>query len=181
MSPGAHLLFSWYSGATLLKNTRERRLVALAGIAPDIDGVGIFVDKITGTTNYFLQYHHVVGHSLVFAVLFSMMAFGLARTQRLLTLGLAFLAFHLHILCDLIGSRGSSGYQWPIHYLYGINNDLVWTVNWQWELNAWPNLLVMAVLVGLIIPVARLKRASFLEIFSARLDREAFTLFKRYI
>ncbi|MCP4326187.1 MAG: metal-dependent hydrolase, partial [Alteromonadales bacterium] len=63
MSPGTHLLFSWLSTAEILKNRRERAIVSLSGIAPDIDGAGIIVDEITGTTDLYFQYHHYLGHS----------------------------------------------------------------------------------------------------------------------
>jgi inner membrane protein len=44
MSPITHLLISW-SVANISKiNRRERALVTLAGVVPDIDGTGLIID-----------------------------------------------------------------------------------------------------------------------------------------
>jgi hypothetical protein len=38
MSPLTHLLASWIVAAKTTDNPRDRRLVTLAGVAPDLDG-----------------------------------------------------------------------------------------------------------------------------------------------
>lgn len=181
MSPGAHLLFSWLSGIELLKNRRERSFVALAGIAPDLDGLGVIVDKITRTTNYFFQHHHYLGHSIFAAILFASIASFLSKTQKITVWLLSFFVIHLHILCDVIGSRGPDGYQWPVYYLYPIFPNLGLTWKHQWELNAWQNLLILFVLFCISFYYAATKQISFLEVFSSRLDKEAFAMYKKYV
>ncbi len=107
MSPLTHLLASWIVAAKTTDNLRDRRLVTLAGVAPDLDGLGLFVDAAkgaftTGKFFYYPEYHHWLAHGLPGAVGCSILlaAFG-SRRWRVLWLSL--LTFHLHLLCDLIG------------------------------------------------------------------------------
>ena len=44
MSPETHLLASWIIAAKTTDNPRDCRLVTLAGILPDLDGLGLIVD-----------------------------------------------------------------------------------------------------------------------------------------
>ena len=75
MSPLTHLLLSWPL-ANIPKNTtrRQRVLVTVAGIIPDLDGLGYVPDQLTRQltetpTDFFHQAHHVYGHNLGFALL----------------------------------------------------------------------------------------------------------------
>jgi hypothetical protein len=83
---------------------------------------------------------------------------------------LAFLAFHLHLLGDLVGSRGPDGYQWPIPYFFPFSTD--WTLTWQgqWELNAWPNILVSLLMLALTLYIAWKRGRSPLEMISLKAD-----------
>jgi len=80
------------------------------------------------------------------------------------------LAFHLHLLGDLVGSRGPDGYQWPIPYLYPFSAQ--WTLAWpgQWELNAWPNILITALVLGITLYLAWKRGCSPLEMVSLKAD-----------
>ncbi len=42
MNPEVHLFASWVIGAKTTDNPRDCRLVALAGILPDLDGLGLW-------------------------------------------------------------------------------------------------------------------------------------------
>lgn len=181
MSPGAHLLISWLSGVEVLKATRQRALVALSGIAPDIDGLGAVIDKVSSTTNFYFEYHHKLGHSILSAVVVATIAAVLASSQKWAVFTLSFIAVHLHILCDVIGSKGPDGYQWPIYYLYPISSDLQLTWSGQWLLSGWQNQLIMLCLFIASGYYAVRKKITFLEVFSTRLDREAFKMFDRYV
>ncbi len=44
VSPETHLLASWIIAAKTTDNARDCRLVTLAGILPDADGLGVIVD-----------------------------------------------------------------------------------------------------------------------------------------
>jgi hypothetical protein len=59
---------------------------------------------------------------------------------------------HLHLLCDLIGSRGPDPYDiWPIYYLAPFSEEL--TLQWQgqWALDAWPNMVVTGLLIAYVL------------------------------
>ncbi len=179
MTFGAHLLSSWLLSVTLLKQRRERVLVTLAGVAPDLDALGGAVDSIIGTTDFYGKYHHYLGHSLFSAIIVSATMTFFAKAQRRTVWFLSFLVMHLHLLCDLVGSRGPDGYQWPIYYLYPFNSDIKFVWSGQWELNAWQNLLFLAVLFTLCSLVIRYKSFSFLELISETFDQKAITIYRK--
>jgi hypothetical protein len=87
-----------------------------------------------------------------------------------LTAGLVFLSVHLHLLEDLIGSRGPDGYQWPIPYFepFSKAGDLTWRV--QWALNGWPNLAITTGLLLLTLYLALARGFSPLEMISPGAD-----------
>lgn len=70
MNPITHFLAGW----TLLERTQATRrdgaLVALVGMAPDLDGLGIVIDFATRTlglpeTDYYQEFHRRYGHGLL--------------------------------------------------------------------------------------------------------------------
>ena len=97
------------------------------------------------------------------------MAAALAK-RRLITAGLALFAFHLHLFCDLIGSRGPEGYQWPIPYLFPFSD--IWKLTWkgQWELNAWPNLMITLLVLSAALYLSWKRGCSPLELISQKAD-----------
>src|SRR2546421_3013149 len=105
-----------------------------------------------------------------FSLLATILCLVLAR-QRWKTAGLAFVSFHLHLVCDLIGARGPEGEQWPIPYLLPFSNH--WQLSWhgQWALNAWPNVVLTAIALLSAIYLAWRRGFSPLEIFSVRGDK----------
>jgi membrane-bound metal-dependent hydrolase YbcI (DUF457 family) len=137
MSPVTHFLTGWVLANSASLGRRERALVALAGVVPDIDGLGIVAEYLTRNSRHplewFSTYHHSL-HSLPFAVVVAAVTFVLA-TQRWKTASLAFLSFHIHLLEDLVGSRGPDGYQWPNSIfgavLSGLRSDLARTMGAQ--------------------------------------------------
>lgn len=107
MQVPTHLAISWLIGHRLTER-RDRRLVAWSGVAPDLDALSIL-----GGVGAYSEYHHVLTHGLVACVLFTALWTALAR-QRWKVLLLSLAAFHLHLICDLLGS----GVDWPIVYFY---------------------------------------------------------------
>lgn len=180
MSPGSHLLFSWLSTAEVLKARRERVLVSISGVAPDIDGLGLIIDKLTGSTNFYFQYHHYLGHSIFSAIVISTLVTLLAQSQKVVVFLLSFLLVHIHILFDVIGSKSPDGYQWPIYYFYPLNSEYGLTWSGQWELNAWQNNVIMLFLLLGCAYYAITKRITFLEVFSSHLNKEAFKMYSKY-
>ncbi|MGD9162606.1 MAG: metal-dependent hydrolase [Desulfobacteraceae bacterium] len=169
MNPATHLLLGWSLASACNINRRERALVTIAGVIPDIDGAGIFIDFFTSGKypSLYVKYHHVLGHNIGFCIFFCLLGFSLAR-RRITTILLVFLSFHIHLLGDLAGSMGPDGYQWPVPYLLPFSD--AWQLVWpgQWELNAWPNFAITFV-AGLIMFFIAWKRGiSPLEIVSVK-------------
>lgn len=151
MSPITHGLVAWTLAAGL-RERRDRALVLLAGVVPDLDGIGLPIDllgRVSGawTTDYWGQWHHEVGHTLGWALVTTGVATALAK-RRVVVAVTAFAAFHLHLLGDLVGGRGPDGYQWPIPWLSPFSEAPRLTWAGQWELNAWPNIAITGVLLG---------------------------------
>ncbi|HYI13070.1 MAG TPA: hypothetical protein VEK57_28750 [Thermoanaerobaculia bacterium] len=95
----------------------------------------------------------------------------LARGRRWLTAGVAFVAVHLHLLGDLVGSRGPDEYQWPIPYLYPFSAEPQLTWAGQWHLNAWPNIAFTAALIVATTALAWARGYSVVSLMSSRGDR----------
>ena len=173
MNPVSHLLTGWVVANTADLMPRDRALVTLAGVVPDIDGLGIIAEILTEQTAFpllwYSKYHHVLCHNLGFGLLLAVTAI-LFSIRRWMTAFLVLVVFHLHLLGDLVGSRGPDGYQWPIPYWTPFSDG--WKLMWtgQWELNAWPNVLITALLLAATIYIARRKGCSPLEMVSKRAD-----------
>jgi inner membrane protein len=170
MSPLTHLLASWIVAAKTTDNLRDRRLVTLAGIAPDVDGLGLIAD-ITVGTHYYPQYHHWLTHGLAGALVFSTLlaVFGQRRWR---VFALSTLTFHLHLLCDLIGSRGPDKTDvWPILYFGPISQHPMWSWKYQWRLDGWQNMVITLALLAWSFLLAIKIGDSFVGVFNRRADR----------
>jgi len=174
MNPVTHLLVGWTVANTTTLTQRERALVAIAGIVPDVDGFGIVTDLLTRNSEHPLElwgrFHHVLAHNLGFGLGVGLAAFALSR-RRWVTASLALLSFHLHLAGDLLGARGPDGDQWPIPYLSPYSQD--WQLTWmgQWALNAWPNFVITGALLLLAFYLAWRCAVSPLELVSSRADQ----------
>lgn len=183
MSPVTHFLTGWALANVARLDRRDRALVTLAAVIPDVDGLGFIPELLTRGSSHpllwFSQYHHAL-HTLLFAVVVTAVAFALAKSPPLLptpailriagdpvrkgraparwmTAALVFVGFHIHLLEDVAGARGPDGYAWPIPYLQPFSNAWNWTWAGQWGLNAWPNVAITCALlvVGIWIAVKR--------------------------
>jgi inner membrane protein len=148
-------------------------LVTLASVAPDLDGLGIIPEVLTRNSSHpllwFSDYHHTL-HTLAFALVVAAVSFVFA-TRKWMTGFLALLSFHLHLLEDLLGSRGPDGDQWPIPYLQPFSSVLQLTWRGQWALNAWPNIFLTVVLLLATFWLAWRRGFSPLERISSKADR----------
>ena len=174
MNPITHFLVSWDLANVVPFERRDRALITLAGVIPDIDGFGAIPELLTRNSDHPLfwwtDYHHILEHNLPFGLLITIGSFTIAK-KRWKTALLAFFTFHLHILGDVLGGRGPDGYQWPIPYLYPFSDT--WLLVWkgQWELNAWPNFVVTGIALFLMFFLAWRRGFSPLEMVSAFADR----------
>jgi hypothetical protein len=121
MSSGSHPLASWLLANAMGFEHRERRIVALAGLAPDLDGLGYLIDRyneFVGVDSfYYQQFHHVIGHNLLASAAIATCAALIAARRRAVVFAASMLADHLHFLCfcvmyldrkDLTGISGQS-------------------------------------------------------------------------
>ena len=129
MSPVTHFLTGWVLANAADLNRRDRAVVTLAAVVPDVDGLGIVAEILTRHSQHpmlwFSDYHHAL-HTLLFALFVSLCAF-LISTRKWISATLALVAFHLHLLEDLVGSRGPDGFNWPIPYLFPFSSRWIWT------------------------------------------------------
>jgi hypothetical protein len=173
MSPITHFLTGWVFANCAKLGQRERTLVTLSCVAPDMDGLGIIPELLTRNSAHpllwFTLYHHK-SHTLAFALVVGAAAFALAR-QKWKTALLALLSFHIHLFEDVIGSRGPDGYQWPIPYLEPFSSSVQLAWHGEWKLNAWPNVAITAALLVTTFWLAWRRGFSPLEMISAWADR----------
>src|SRR6266702_6687446 len=175
MSPETHLFASWLVAAKTTRNLRDCRLVTLAGIPPDADGLGLVVDWITNArggvqTALYPEYHHFLLHGAFGAVLIAATMAAFAQ-DRWRVAWLALITFHLHLVCDLVGSRGPSPQDlWPIFYFGPFDKEPMWLWHGQWRLDAWRNRLLTVCLFGFALFMAPAKGYSVAGVFSSRLD-----------
>ena len=123
-------------------NPRDCRLVTLAGILPDADGLGLLIDLpnrffFHKEAFFYPQYHHWLLHGVLGGVFTAVLLTCFAR-QHLRVALLAFAVFHLHLLCDLVGSRGPAPNDlWPIFYFGPFSTRPMWMWHGQWRLDGW--------------------------------------------
>lgn len=187
MSPGAHFIGSWLVASAVTKTPRDRKLITLAGILPDFDGLGMVVDITKGlfsgeATNYhfYHQFHHLLGHGWPAALVICGLLAGFA-TKRVRVFGFCLLTFHLHLLCDLLGSRGPSPSDlWPISYGEPLFRHPIWFWKNQWRLDGWQNQISFVfILFGSLWQSVRVGH-SFVEVFSRRADEVFVRVLKKW-
>jgi hypothetical protein len=170
MSPVTHFFIGWLIANAVKIEQRDRAFVTIAGVVPDIDGLTFIADLVSRNGDWYGEYHHVLAHNIMLAFLVTLCGFMYAK-RRLVTALLIFVSFHLHLLGDIAGSRGSDGYQWPIAYLWPFSNSLQLTWEGQWLLNAWQNIAITAIVFCLLLFLAWKRGYSPLEMISAKADR----------
>ncbi|MBI4852194.1 MAG: metal-dependent hydrolase [Acidobacteria bacterium] len=174
MSPITHFFIGWLVATPSKLTPKERAIIAFAGVMPDLDAAGIIAEVLTKNSDHPLlwwsDYHHILGHNIGFALLVTILAV-IFSTHHLLTALLTFISFHLHLLGDLVGSKGPDGYQWPIPYLLPFSSS--WQLVWsgQWQLNAWQNFLITGIVMIFIFFLAYKRGYSIVGIFSLSADK----------
>ena len=185
MSPITHFLVGWNALERALPARRDKALVALAGVAPDLDGLGIAVDFVTRMaslpeTNYYQAVHRVYGHGLAAALVFAAVAFAFGVQRKRVAI-LALVSVHLHFACDILGSRGNGPDDlWGIAYFAPFSNayEIVWPG--QWPLVGWQNMLITALLLVLVLARASRLGYSPLLLVSARADAALVAVLRKW-
>lgn len=155
-----HAELSWLA-AQALRSRRDRAIVVAAGLAPDLDALSIL-----GGADAFGTYHHVLTHGYV-AALATVLLVGAFSRQRLLAAGLALCTFHLHLVCDLLGS----GPGWPLVYLWP-GSRAEWFWSGQWDLASWQNSLIAVLASVTCLGMAFPFRRTIVELFSLKADAQ---------
>ena len=173
MSPITHLLASWSLAEASALDDRDRGLITWCGVLPDADGLGIAADllnRLLGRpgTVWYMVFHHQFLHGLIGAVLLAVLAAGFARRRlRVLLWGLVIV--HIHLVCDLLGSRGPEPADiWPIHYLAPVSAKLTLYWHYQWPLDGWPNVLTTVLLIAFAVQRTISAGRSPVSLFSQR-------------
>lgn len=183
-----HVVTHIFAGWLLADETglahRDKALVAWASVAPDADGLGVVVDlanDILGRagTTYYETYHHYLGHGLLGAAVTTALVYAGALNKRKTAL-FALLSFHLHLLMDIFGSRGSNPIDiWPINYLapFSLTPRVAWSG--QWPLTGWQNTTITIILMLVCIITAVRRGRSPVSMFSRRADLEFVKVLRR--
>jgi len=159
MQVPTHLAISWLIGYRL-RERRDRCLVTWSGVVPDLDALSLL-----GGTAAYSEYHHVLTHNLVAAIAVAATSTAFAR-QRWKVLLLSLLAFHVYLICDLLGS----GRDWPIVYFYPFTRHEFLTP-YGWPLASPQNAFVWLAAVALTLWVGITRGGTFAEAFlPARAD-----------
>jgi membrane-bound metal-dependent hydrolase YbcI (DUF457 family) len=175
MQGPSHLLVSWYfADAAGVPSARDRRIVAWAGLAPDIDVLAYAaalvyyrLDKDLAFENVWRVVHHRYTHGLTFVLLTGGVAWMLATSQaaRVRVALLAMVASALHIFCDLV----AGGPTWPVYPLWPVS-DLGWSASWSWTIGEWPNIAILFACLAAMFAYAKFGARSPLECFGDRAD-----------
>src|SRR5437870_4428691 len=137
MAPGTHAFVGWWTANVVPLSRRDRLLVFLGGVLPDLDGLGLFF-----SLEAYHTYHHVLCHNLAGCLAWVAVTAVAARDRWRCAL-LAFLNWHLHLACDYFGSRGPMDTPpWPLPYLFpaagGWSGDTFVGPAWYWNPWQWP-------------------------------------------
>lgn len=158
-------------------------MVTFAGVAPDLDGLGLIADLIVRDPDrplhWWTQYHHVLCHNLLAATVTALVVLAVSHRPAW-TAALALLSFHIHLLCDVLGSGGPEGESWTIPFFAPFSETPVWSWAGQWRLDSWQNLLITAGAIGLTLWLAAKRGYSPMSIVSPRLDGEVVTVLRRW-
>jgi hypothetical protein len=170
-----HLFISWHLARQISPDVKVRRWVGWAGVLPDLDGLGLLVDRATGRTNLYEDWHHLLGHNFLAAILLAVLAASFCRSAK--AGAWAWVSFHLHMAADLISGRGPDGSTWPLFYGWPLTRR-EWQWDGQWRLDAWPNTAVFLALLAWALAATYRSGRSPLELISTRLDQKVIGAFR---
>jgi hypothetical protein len=158
VSPVVHLELSWLCAQPLARR-RDRILVSVAGVLPDLDGL-----TLLGGLDAYGRWHHRLTHGYPAAIATGVLCAVLSE-DRVRTTLLGLFTFHLHLFCDLLGS----GPGWPLWYFWP-TSQIEWFWAGQWDLGSWQNALIGMVATALCLAGALWWRRTVVEVVSLRAD-----------
>ena len=169
-----HLFIGWTFAEHTTKSPRDRALITAASVVPDLDGLGLIADMAAPyfgwNVQWYERFHHLLLHGLPGALLCTALMVFFAK-ERWRAAGLIFISYHLHLLGDLLGSRGSGETDiWPVHYLAPLSKELTFAWSGQWPLSGWQSTTLTVVLMAYAFALAVRRGYSPVGLFSARAD-----------
>ena len=183
MPPETHALLGWLVANSCELPRRDRALITVAGLAPDVDGLGIVADFFWPDPDlpyrWWSEFHHVLAHNGLAALLVSLFTLAVGR-KRWLAAALAAVSFHLHLLCDLLGSGGPNSEIWNIRYFWPWAAIPAWSWSGQWRLDGWQNLLITAMAIGVTLWLAMKRGFSPVSIFSEPWDAKVVAVLRHW-
>ncbi len=172
MMPSTHFLESWLLANAIPCERRGRLAIALSGVLPDLDGLGYPIEALTRGSSqqlfWFEDFHHILLHNACAGLFFATLSYFLCGLSWRVALG-SLAAFHLHLLCDLLGSAGEGGELWPIFYFLPFSG---FELNWQgqWRLDSPINIAITFLCEIATAYLAWRRGFSPLELLSPKLD-----------
>jgi len=163
-----HLFLSYLIPWRMRLGRRDRVIVALAGIAPDIDAPIL----LAFGKQAFVEHHHEFTHHLAGAALAAAAGWAFGR-RRAAAASLAAAAWCGHLLLDMVGAgeRLPDGtFAYPLPLLWPFSARPFDPFPFAWPLASWQNAAVMAAAIALVARLAVVEGRTVLEVFSLRLD-----------
>src|SRR5437764_6629362 len=103
MAPTTHAFLGWWTANVVPLSRRDRLAVFLAGVLPDLDGLGLLY-----SWQAYATYHHILCHNLAGCLVWTGLV-ALLTQQRGKCAALAFLNWHFHLAGDYFGSGAGDG------------------------------------------------------------------------
>lgn len=152
-----HGQVGWFLARGARLTARDRKLVTVAAMLPDLDGLSIL-----GGYDLYYSGHHVWLHNLWAALAFSIGAAALG-SRRGIVFVLSLLAVALHVLSDGFGLLALAPL-WPAsNWVFWPNDERYWVA-------AIGEVLVPALLLWAQVALARREGISILELLPARAE-----------
>ncbi len=165
-----HFLSGWVLGNYIPAfGPRERMFCMIAAVAPDFDGLSLL-----GGWECYYNFHHALGHNLLFAVVLAVVLAAFSKANRILAFAVYFGLIHLHFLMDLFGS----GDDWGVEYWRPFNSHNYLT-KYGWDFYSWQNLTSGALLIVWTLWIIYAKKRTFFEAVMPKLDRQIVELFRK--
>ena len=156
---------------------RDRAIVVLAGLAPDVDApVLLLMGK-----EAFVEHHHDWTHHLAGAALAAATGLALGK-RRAAAAGFAAAAWCGHLFLDMVGAgdrHPGEPFAYPLPLLWPFSDRPFDPFPFAWPLASWQNALVMAAALALMVRLALVEGRTVLEVFSLRADRAVVAVLRR--
>jgi len=171
MNPVYHLQWGWATGHIGKHDRRERRILMLAAVSADLDGIFIWSREL------FERMHHTFGHNIFYGVIIGAIMAAFAKSgRRVKIFFLSYLMALLGPITDLLTAP-----DWPIPLFWPFSKKAYYLTEmlnigaesipaWNFALEKVVQIALMAFLLGCTVYIYIKFRRTFLELISAKLD-----------